>query len=103
MKFRISRDRDLRLNYFINELYIIAFKFFIYNQLLRASALFFFNLMNFNFFHDFLASHSKAKMFNYCVQTGRARGVISFFGLSRLSFRELAVRGSIAGVRRAIW
>lgn len=32
---------------------------------------------------------------------GRARGVLSRFGLSRVRFRELALRGELPGVRKA--
>ncbi|MBE1486779.1 30S ribosomal protein S14 [Plantactinospora soyae] len=34
---------------------------------------------------------------------GRPRGVFSRFGLSRLRFRELALRGELPGVRKASW
>lgn len=36
-----------------------------------------------------------------CRITGRPKGVIRFFGLSRLTFRELAVRGELPGVKKA--
>ena len=35
---------------------------------------------------------------NRCKITGRPRGFIRFFGLSRLTFRELAVKGELPGV-----
>ena len=34
---------------------------------------------------------------------GRPRGVLTRFGLSRLRFRELALRGEMPGVRKASW
>ncbi|MET8359823.1 30S ribosomal protein S14 [Micromonospora sp. NPDC005171] len=34
---------------------------------------------------------------------GRPRGVLTRFGLSRLRFRELALRGELPGVRKASW
>lgn len=34
---------------------------------------------------------------------GRPRGVLSRFGLSRVRFRELALRGEMPGVRKASW
>lgn len=40
---------------------------------------------------------------NRCVQTGRGRGVVSEFGLSRMKFRKLADFGMIAGVTRSTW
>ncbi len=35
---------------------------------------------------------------NRCKITGRPRGYMRYFGLSRLTFRELAVRGELPGV-----
>jgi small subunit ribosomal protein S14 len=35
---------------------------------------------------------------NRCKITGRPKGYMRFFGLSRLTFRELAVRGELPGV-----
>ncbi|MGN9779676.1 30S ribosomal protein S14 [Micromonospora sp. H33] len=34
---------------------------------------------------------------------GRPRGVLTRFGLSRVRFRELALRGEMPGVRKASW
>ncbi|MBQ1076174.1 30S ribosomal protein S14 [Micromonospora sp. C31] len=34
---------------------------------------------------------------------GRPRGVLGRFGLSRVRFRELALRGELPGVRKASW
>jgi len=38
-----------------------------------------------------------------CQATGRARGVYRKFGLSRITFRELALEGEIPGVTKASW
>lgn len=40
---------------------------------------------------------------NRCSETGRPRGYMRTFGLSRLSFREHAVKGEIPGVTKASW
>jgi small subunit ribosomal protein S14 len=37
------------------------------------------------------------------VVDGRPRGVLTRFGLSRVRFRELALRGELPGVRKASW
>ncbi|MFF0655798.1 30S ribosomal protein S14 [Micromonospora tulbaghiae] len=34
---------------------------------------------------------------------GRPRGVLTRFGLSRVRFRDLALRGELPGVRKASW
>ena len=40
---------------------------------------------------------------NRCNVTGRPRGVYRRFGLSRITFRELALKGMIPGVSKASW
>ena len=40
---------------------------------------------------------------NRCSMTGRARGYVAMFGLSRIAFREMALMGLIPGVRKASW
>lgn len=35
--------------------------------------------------------------------TGRPRGYMRKFGVSRIQFREMALRGEIPGVRKASW
>lgn len=40
---------------------------------------------------------------NRCQLTGRSRGVLRKFKLSRLAFRELASMGIIPGVTKASW
>ncbi len=43
------------------------------------------------------------RMRNRCSMTGRPRGFLKKFGLSRITFRELASRGMIPGVVKASW
>jgi small subunit ribosomal protein S14 len=45
----------------------------------------------------------KVRHRNRCRRCGRARGYIRKFGLCRLCFRELALKGEIPGVRKASW
>ena len=40
---------------------------------------------------------------NRCEMTGRSRGFIREFGVSRIALRELALEGKIPGVRKASW
>lgn len=40
---------------------------------------------------------------NRCVITGRPRGYMRQFGLSRIQFREEASKGNIPGVTKASW
>jgi small subunit ribosomal protein S14 len=46
---------------------------------------------------------SPTRIKNRCALTGRARGFYRRFGISRIAFRELALKGQIPGVRKASW
>lgn len=45
----------------------------------------------------------KTRKFNRCALSGRSRGYIRHFGLSRIKFRELANKGMLPGVKRSSW
>jgi len=46
---------------------------------------------------------SKVRLRNRCALTGRPRGYMRVFGISRIKFREMANQGLIPGVRKASW
>ena len=46
---------------------------------------------------------SPVRLRNRCQLTGRARGFLRKFKLSRLCFREMANNGLIQGVKKASW
>jgi small subunit ribosomal protein S14 len=46
---------------------------------------------------------SKIRIRNRCNVTGRPRAYIRRYGLSRLTFRELALEGKIPGVTKSSW
>jgi small subunit ribosomal protein S14 len=46
---------------------------------------------------------SKVRLKNRCQLTGRPKGYMRFFGLSRVTFRDMALAGKIPGVRKASW
>lgn len=43
------------------------------------------------------------RMHNRCQITGRPKGYIRQFGVSRIQFREMASNGLIPGVKKASW
>ena len=49
------------------------------------------------------ANSSKIRVHNRCGLTGRPRGYMRQFGLSRVTFREMALSGKIPGVKKASW
>jgi len=46
---------------------------------------------------------SKVRMHNRCNLSGRPKGYMRMFGISRINFREMALKGLIPGVRKASW
>ena len=46
---------------------------------------------------------SKVRLKNRCQLTGRPKGYMRFFGISRVIFRDMALAGKIPGVRKASW
>jgi small subunit ribosomal protein S14 len=45
----------------------------------------------------------KTRVRNRCKQCGRPRGYMRRFGLCRICFRELALKGHIPGVVKSSW
>ena len=43
------------------------------------------------------------RLVNRCTLTGRPRATIRKFGLSRITFRELALQGKVPGIIKASW
>ena len=46
---------------------------------------------------------SPSRLKNRCELTGRPRGYMRKFNMSRIAFRELAYKGQIPGVKKASW
>jgi small subunit ribosomal protein S14 len=46
---------------------------------------------------------SPVRLRNRCALTGRARGFVRMYGISRIKFRDLASDGKIPGVTKASW
>jgi small subunit ribosomal protein S14 len=46
---------------------------------------------------------SPVRLKNRCQLTGRPRGYMRHFGISRVMFRDMAVQGKIPGVTKASW
>ena len=46
---------------------------------------------------------SPVRLHNRCKLTGRPKGYMRYFGISRINFREMAVKGLIPGVTKSSW
>ena len=46
---------------------------------------------------------SPVRLRNSCKLTGRTKGYMRQFGISRITFREMAAKGLIPGIKKASW
>ena len=46
---------------------------------------------------------SPVRLHNRCKLTGRPKGYMRQFGISRINFREMALNGLIPGITKASW
>lgn len=46
---------------------------------------------------------SPVRLHNRCKLTGRPKGYMRDFGISRINFREMALKGLIPGIKKASW
>jgi small subunit ribosomal protein S14 len=46
---------------------------------------------------------SPVRLHNRCKVTGRPKGYMRQFGISRIQFREMASQGLIPGIKKASW
>jgi small subunit ribosomal protein S14 len=58
---------------------------------------------NFEALHKLPRNSSKIRTHNRCSITGRPKGYMRQFGVSRIVFREMASNGLIPGIKKASW
>lgn len=46
---------------------------------------------------------SSVRLKNRCQLTGRPKGYVRYFGISRVALRDMALYGKIPGVKKASW
>ncbi len=46
---------------------------------------------------------SRVRLKNRCQLSGRPRGYIRYFGMSRIAMRDMALNGKIPGLKKASW
>ena len=52
---------------------------------------------------DLPKNSSTVRLKNRCQLSGRPRGYIRYFGLSRIAMRDMALDGKIPGLKKASW
>ena len=89
----IRRDYKNRLKYLLLEIEYKIFKSIACNKILPLN-------LRLKAFHN-LKIITSTKIRNICILTGRTRGIIRKYGVSRFMFRQLADNGLITGLKRA--
>ena len=46
---------------------------------------------------------SKVRLKNRCQLSGRPKGYVRYFGISRVALRDMALNGKIPGLKKASW
>ncbi|MBI3138563.1 MAG: 30S ribosomal protein S14 [Sphingobacteriales bacterium] len=52
---------------------------------------------------DMPKNSSTVRLKNRCQLTGRPRGYVRYFGISRVALRDMALNGKIPGLKKASW
>ncbi len=52
---------------------------------------------------DLPKNSSRVRLKNRCQISGRPRGYIRYFGISRIAMRDMALDGKIPGLKKASW
>ncbi len=58
---------------------------------------------NYEALHKLPKNSSSVRLHNRCSQSGRPKGYMRQFGISRIAFREMASSGLIPGIKKASW
>ncbi|MGC3978801.1 MAG: 30S ribosomal protein S14 [Paludibacteraceae bacterium] len=58
---------------------------------------------NYDLLQTLPRNSSPIRIHNRCKITGRPKGYMRQFGISRIQFREMASKGLIPGVKKASW
>lgn len=96
-------DKKRRFLFYNNELNILTLKYLMNNPVMKANKNFNNKIMLNKNFLQFLKKNSVNKIVNYCIITGRSRGVLKKYKMSRLAFKEKASKGWISGLIYSNW
>ena len=96
MKYLIKKDKKKRFFFYKKELYVFILKNIIRNICIFSSVRWNtgFKLFCIN------KKESKTQYNNRCVFTGRQKGILTKFKISRLTFLKLSRLGNLSGVKK---
>ena len=95
-----KKDNKVRFLFKNRETQVNVVKYLLMNQ--RIPFWFRFDVQCF-FVGCLKSTLSKVQIVNRCISTGRSRGVLRFYKLSRIQVREFIGKNLIFGLRRSIW
>jgi len=99
MKFLLGRERLRREQFRKIETQIIALKFIIHNQNLSAT----FRWEAFLKLSKITKKNSRVSLKNRCSLTGRGRGFLRFFSLSRIAIRDFGRNNELPFFTKDSW
>lgn len=99
MKHSIKKDYIRRHTYKKNEQEALIYKAIVCNRILPLSK----RLIAVKLLDDLPNDSRITRIRNRCLITGRSRGIVKKYKVSRITFRKLVHMGIIPGVRRATW
>jgi small subunit ribosomal protein S14 len=99
MKYLVEKDKRRRKLFEEFEKEKLCIKSFSVDKRLSLSTRLLYKLK----LNEFSKNASKTRIKNRCVTTGRGRGVLKFFRMSRLEVRDLNLKGLLYGIRKASW
>lgn len=97
MKLKIKKDKDLRKRFLKLEPRQKFFKAMHHNMYLENS------IRGVCFAKETKFRGLGVKFVNRCVVTGRSKGVLREFKISRMVFKRLSAKGELVGVRKSSW
>ena len=99
MKNLLLKDKAHRINFKKIEEQYLSLKFIVHNQNITNDLRWEASLL----LSKLLKNNSRVFLKNRCFLTGRARGYLRFFNLSRIQIRDLARNNDLSFIKKLSW
>lgn len=99
MKYLIEKDKKRRVLFEQYEKKKLVLKALVKDNRLPYALRLMYKLDMLNFYKN----TSKTRIKNRCVFSGRSRGIVKSFRMSRLMLKSNILRGFVTGIRKASW